>query len=442
MKRLLLGIILTITVILMGCTSSEKTFPNQDNSGTALNKGTVVELSFTTAYVADATGTIPSTRHMNVYLPYNYDQQAEATYPVVYLLHGYGGDYNTWVSRYKINDVLDLMIANGEIDPSIVVMPDGSNPVMFQGMSNGGGFYANSVLDPTYQTPIAQNAAFGLFEFYMVGDPTQALGVDPNSVIGWFENFSDYADYVDKTKRTIAGHSMGGYGAMMLTVKYPSLFNATASMSAPLAFENFFEDDAEYQVDILDRFKYVELPQVVDSLQVAPGVFIKYFNPEKLSIYTPLSAIMYTLSTMFSPVVKDSTTYDLSYEVPLQAVGGPLKIGAQLPVDITGEVKTEVKTRWLTYYDVYTLVDANSSVLNDEHLFIDCGINDVTDPMVSMDGAGFGIIYHVRDFHQLLMDKGIAHEYEEYSGNHSNEIYYRVQKALKYLDQNKVRPLM
>ncbi len=434
MKKLTSVISVVLILFFIGCSSSEKTFPNQDNSGNAMEKGTVVDLTFTSAYIPDATGQPGAQRHMNVYLPPNYDQTEGATYPVIYLLHGYGGDYNTWLNTYKINDVLDVMIAEGKIDPCIVVMPDGSNPNVFQGQSNGGSFYSNSVFDPTYSIPINQNAAFGLFEFYMVGEPTQALGVDPNSVIGWFENQSPYAQYVDKTKRAIAGHSMGGYGAMILTIKYPSLFNATAALSAPVAFSAFFEDDPDYNVDIVDRLKFVELPVVRDSLEVAPDVKVAYFNPQNLSIQTPLSVIMYALSAMFSPVAKDRTTYDLSYEVPLLDVAPGVTLGVQLPIDVDGNIVATVKGRWLTYYDAYGLVNANSQALANENLYIDCGINDVTDPSVSQDGAGFGIIKHVRLFHQLLLDKGIDHFYEEYNGNHSNQVYYRIQKALQFMN--------
>lgn len=438
MKRKIILLLLIISLFLVfGCSSSEKTFPNQDNSGNALVKGTLEDLSFQSAYVPDATGAPGATKHMYVYLPPNYDQEQGKKYPVVYLLHGYGGDYTTWVNAYKINDVLDVMIAEGKIKPCIVVMPDGSNPAVFQGQSNGGSFYTNSVFDPTYQLPIDQNAAFGLFEFYMVGEPTQALGVDPNSVIGWFENSSPYAQYVDKERRAIAGHSMGGYGAMMLTLKYPMLFNATAAMSPPVAFEEFFKDDPEYQVDIIDRIKFFELPLVRDSIEVAPGVKMAYFNPENLSIQTPLSVIMYALSSMFSPVVKERTQYDLSYEVPLADLQNGLTIGVDLPINVNGDIMESVKQRWLTYYDAYNYLNNKSaSSYSSNHFYIDCGIYDVTDPNISQDGAGFGIINHVRVFHELMLSKGIDHFYEEYNGNHSNQVYYRVQKALEFLGEN------
>lgn len=418
----------------IGCTSSENTFPDRNLNGSAKEKGTVVELSFTTAYVPDATGQVPSERRMMVYIPAGASENSSQKYPVLYLLHGYGGSYTTWINSYKINEILDVLIAEGKIDPCIVVMPDGSNSVVFQGQSNGGSFYSNSVFDPTYQTPINQNSAFGLFEFYMVGSPQAPAGMDPNSVIGWFENSSPYASMVDKSKRMIAGHSMGGYGAMVLTIKYPSLFQGTAALSAPLAFSAFFEDDPAYPVDIIDRLKFVELPVVRDSMQVAPGVKIAYFNPQKLSISTPLSVIMYSLATMFSPVVKSTTSYDLSYEIPLKDIGGGISVGAALPVDVSGNIKEEVKGRWLAYYDAWSMVNANPSSLANELLYVDCGVNDVTDPMVSQDGAGFGIIHHVRKFHELLTAKGITHYYEEYNGNHSNEVYYRVQKALMVIN--------
>ena len=67
--------------------------------------------------------TVGTTRKMNVYTPPGYS--AEKKYPVLYLLHGIGGDETEW-QRFATPDVLlDNLIADGKAVPMIVVMPNG-----------------------------------------------------------------------------------------------------------------------------------------------------------------------------------------------------------------------------------------------------------------------------------------------------------------------------
>jgi len=62
-------------------------------------------------------------RHANVYLPPNYS--AGEKYPVLYLLHGIGGDETEWLRYAAPNNVLDNLIAEEQAVPMIIVMPNG-----------------------------------------------------------------------------------------------------------------------------------------------------------------------------------------------------------------------------------------------------------------------------------------------------------------------------
>ena len=59
-------------------------------------------------------------RHINVYLPYGYDENKE--YPVVYMIHGLGCDCSQWVSQGAAN-IIENCIAKGEVEPFIAVFP-------------------------------------------------------------------------------------------------------------------------------------------------------------------------------------------------------------------------------------------------------------------------------------------------------------------------------
>lgn len=67
---------------------------------------------------------VTETRRMaNVYLPPNYSSDQE--YPVLYLLHGIGGDETEWMRFVSPNVVLDNLIADGKAESMIIVLPNG-----------------------------------------------------------------------------------------------------------------------------------------------------------------------------------------------------------------------------------------------------------------------------------------------------------------------------
>jgi enterochelin esterase-like enzyme len=61
-------------------------------------------------------------RHIFVYTPPDYDKNATARYPVLYLQHGGGEDERVWIEMGRTNLILDNLLAEGKIKPFIVVM--------------------------------------------------------------------------------------------------------------------------------------------------------------------------------------------------------------------------------------------------------------------------------------------------------------------------------
>ncbi len=138
----------------------------------------------------------------NVYLPADY-ATSERNYPIVYLLHGYTDDETGWVQFGEVNRYADKAIANGEIPPMIIVMPDG-----------GVSWYINSYDAATK------------YEDFFVKEFMPAIE-------------TAYRVKKDKRFRGIAGLSMGGYGTLIYALKYPELFAAAAPLSAAV----FTDDD-------------------------------------------------------------------------------------------------------------------------------------------------------------------------------------------------------
>lgn len=64
-------------------------------------------------------------RHINVYVPADYEKNSNKKYPVLYLVHGWGEDENGWSVQGHMGNIMDNLIASGKAVPMIVVMPSG-----------------------------------------------------------------------------------------------------------------------------------------------------------------------------------------------------------------------------------------------------------------------------------------------------------------------------
>lgn len=131
----------------------------------------------------------------SIYLPAGYESNNQS-YPVLYLLHGYSDDETGWTQFGQVQPIADKTIASGEAPSTIIVMPDG-----------GTSFYINS-----YDGKV-------LYEDFFVKE-----------FIPYIE--STYRIRKKKEFRAIAGLSMGGYGSLIFSLKYPELFAAAAPLSA------------------------------------------------------------------------------------------------------------------------------------------------------------------------------------------------------------------
>jgi enterochelin esterase-like enzyme len=149
-------------------------------------------------------------RRMYIYTPPGYKNSTQR-YPVLYLLHGGGGDEDAWTSLGRTPQILDNLIAAGKALPMIVVMTNG-NP--------------GQAAAPTEQVSrqASQNIASmggGLFEKSLVTD-----------VIPFIEKH--YRVDSQKASRAVAGLSMGGIQTMTLSFTSPETFSYYGVMSMGL----------------------------------------------------------------------------------------------------------------------------------------------------------------------------------------------------------------
>ena len=159
--------------------------------------------------------TLGTTRRMTVYTPAGYEKNTKTKYPVLYLLHGGGGDEEAWNTLGRAAQILDNLIAEGKAKPMIVVMPNGNT------------------------NQIAYSEAAPGMNDYAKGE--RALGKE---VASMEESFPDIIKFVETNYRTlkgaanraICGLSMGGGHTFRTTLMYPDTFGYIGLFSAAATF--------------------------------------------------------------------------------------------------------------------------------------------------------------------------------------------------------------
>ena len=158
---------------------------------------------------------------MYVYLPPDY-KTSNTRYPVLYLLHGGGGDEDAWTTMGRANIILDNLIAAGKAVPMIVVMPNGNAT---QSVSQGYGY--GPTPSPQQVTAPAPNPAAGAANAQTAARPSAPYaGSYPESVVKDVIPFIEktYRVIPDKAHRAIAGLSMGGGHTIVTTNNNPNTF--------------------------------------------------------------------------------------------------------------------------------------------------------------------------------------------------------------------------
>ena len=155
--------------------------------------------------------TLNMTRRMTVYTPAGYEA-GNKKYPVLYLLHGMGGDEEAWIALGRTAQILDNLIAQGKVTPMIVVMTNGNVSQEAAPGESALGFYK-----PTMQLPKTMEGAME------TSFPDVVKFIDSN-----------YRTVNTKAGRAIAGLSMGGFHSLHISKQYPDMFDYVGLFSAAI----------------------------------------------------------------------------------------------------------------------------------------------------------------------------------------------------------------
>jgi len=160
-------------------------------------------------------------RRMVVYTPYGYEN-SKTKLPVLYLLHGGGGDEEAWTSMGRAAQILDNLIEKGLAKPMIVVMPNGNPNQKAAGVL---GIEAEPMdrQDPKWQNAYVTSLVKEIIPF-----------ID-----------KEYRTIAKASGRAIAGLSMGGGHTTSATILFPGTFDYICPMSCGIRESDHLDADLQ-----------------------------------------------------------------------------------------------------------------------------------------------------------------------------------------------------
>ena len=305
----------------------------------------------------------PAWDRVSVYLPPSYNAYPRRRYPVLYFLHGFAADDRALVKgayqNMNIRISMDSLIRNSEIGEMIVVMPSARNAF-------DGSFYTNS--------PVTGN-----WEQFIVRD---------------LVNYVDHKYRALRTRkaRGLAGHSMGGYGALRIGMRHPETFSAVYALSACCLA---FTDSLERTYDKNWRTAMT----LTDWGQFAKAGFI--------------------------------TNLVLAFGAANAPDAGNPPFFVALPYMVSGDslvLDQRIARRWSVR--PLEMVPEYAANLRRLAISFDAGIQD-----------GFkDIPIRAAELDRLMSELGIAHSFELYTGNHGDHIRSRMESKVLPFFSRELQP--
>lgn len=310
----------------------------------------------------------PAEQSVAVYLPPSYQASPSKRYPTLYLLHGFTGNIKAWTTNgyqgMNLQPLMDEMIKSGKIREMIVVVPNGAN-------AYGGGFYTNSTVT-------------GNWEDYIYRDLVNHID-------------ANYRTLARAQSRGIAGHSMGGYGAIVLGMKHPDVFSVVYGLSPcclGIAADNSDEN-----------------PGWLKTLRLTSKAQLGH-KPKSFGDFFPIAFV--AISVSFSPNPERAPFYA---DFPYQERAGRL------------EKNEQVYALWQSKMPLYMVDEHKENLLKLRGIFVDYGQKEE--------------FSHIRItstlFSKALAERNIPHIFEIYEGgDHGNKIRERVETRVLEFFSNRL----
>jgi enterochelin esterase-like enzyme len=285
-------------------------------------------------------------RDVTVYLPPSYNGDQTRRYPVVYLLHGFGGRDDAFTERLaNLPQSADTLAGAQGFSEPIVVMPSAVT-------LHKGSMYSNSVTTGDWERFVAEDLVA-----YVDGH---------------------YRTLANRMSRGLAGHSMGGYGALRIGMKRPDVFSSLYVMSACC-----LEADRNPRPDSMKDAEAIktraQAEDAARATELRPSVLLA-------------SAAAWSPNPANPPLFLD------------------------LPVK-DGKVRPDIVAKWVANAPLEMLAGQASNLEKYYAIAIDVGAKDE-------------LLASNRRLHEALTRLHVPHGYEEYAGDHTSGVRERIERNL------------
>jgi enterochelin esterase-like enzyme len=292
-------------------------------------------------------------RDVTIYLPPSYATDRTRRYPVVYLLHGYGGRDDTFNGRLAtLPDSEDRLVASGAARELIVVMPNAFS-------LHKGSMYSNSVTTGDWETYVAHD------------------------LVAYVD--SHYRTIPERMSRGLAGHSMGGYGAVRIGMKRPDVFSSLYLMSSCCL-----------NAQLSPRPESMAAAEAIKTREAAEEAGRgRGFGP----------SVTLAEGAAWSPNPNNPPLY------------------LDLPVK-DGQVQPAIVAKWAANAPLAMVGQYIPNLRMYHAIAIEVGTKD-------------GLLATNKELEQAFTRFGVMHTYAEYEGNHTNKVFERIeQNVLPFFSNN------
>jgi enterochelin esterase-like enzyme len=209
-----------------------------------------------------------TSRRAFVYTPPSYGKSKSKRYPVLYLQHGWGEDENAWSNQGHANLIMDNLIAEGKIQPFIIVMTYGmTNEIKFGGLRN--------------------------FDI----KPFQTVLVD--ELVPYMD--ANFKTIADQAHRAMAGLSMGGMETKMITLNRPEVFSYYALLSGGVYAPEDIKDKSKVKLVFIScgsKERPDGVKKSVESLKTAGFNAVSYISENTAHEFLTWRRSLYQLAPL------------------------------------------------------------------------------------------------------------------------------------------------
>ncbi len=294
-------------------------------------------------------------RDVTVYLPPSYAADQSRRFPVVYLLHGYGGREDTFTARLaSLAESSDKLAAAQGFSSAIVVTPSAYT-------LHKGSMYSNS---PT------------------TGDWERFIAED---LVAYMD--SHYRTLANRMSRGLAGHSMGGYGALRIGMKRPDVFFSLYLMSSCCL-------TGSMNAQSMAAAEAIKTREQAEEAARAPG-----FGP----------SVNLASAAAWSPNPANPPLY------------------LDLPVK-DGKPRPDIVSKWVANAPLEAVNRYAENLKKYYAIAIEIGTAD-------------GLLASNKQLHSAMTRLRIPHSFEEYDGDHTNKVRERIEMyVLPFFSKNLAAP--